>query len=49
MDADEETVSTDVVSSLSKKYEIRSSLWAEENTLLTEYVVKLKKTSLLAA
>jgi len=43
MDVEEEGGNTDVVSSLSKKCEICSSLGAEENKLLTEYVVKLTK------
>jgi hypothetical protein len=43
MDADEEMANPDVVASLSKKCEICSSLDAEENKLLTEYVVKLTK------
>jgi len=43
MDMEEEIASTDVVSSLSKKCEICSRLGAEENKLLTEYVVKLTK------
>lgn len=43
MEVEPEAVSTDVVASLTKKCDICSSLGAEENKLLTEYVVKLTK------